>query len=62
MLIELKTLKSDGSVLYDGHISKEELNFILNVGVNAMLNMGHLPFKKLETATEIIVPETKLIQ
>ena len=45
-----------------GLLTEDELSFILNVGVNTMLNAGHLPFKSLDTNTSIVLPDTKLIQ
>lgn len=62
MLIEITTKNSNGSVLFNGSLTQDELNFILNVGVNAMLNAGHLPFKKLDTHTLITIPSTSLLQ
>lgn len=62
MLIELKTKNKDGTIKFSGLLTEDELTFILNVGVNTMMNAGHLPFKKLETNTSIIIPETPLVQ
>lgn len=62
MLIELKTKNKDGSVLFQGMLSPDEVNFVFNVGINALMNAGHLPFKKLDTETSIILPEKITVQ
>lgn len=62
MLIELKTKNKDGTIKFSGLLTEDELSFILNVGVNTMMNAGHLPFKSLDTNTSIVLPDTQLIQ
>jgi hypothetical protein len=62
MQITLKTKNKNGDVLFDGVFSEEEFNHVVNAGVNVMLTLGHLPFKKVDQVTEIIIPEKTLIQ
>jgi len=62
MQITLKTKNKNGDVVFDGVFSEEEFNHVVNTGVNVMMTLGHLPFKKVETITEIIIPEKALVQ
>lgn len=62
MQVTLKTKNKNGDVVFDGVFSEEEFNHIVNAGVNVMMTLGHLPFKKLDATTEIIIPEKTLLQ
>lgn len=62
MLIELTTKNPDGTLLFNGQLTSDELHYILNVGVNVMLQAGHLPFKKLDSSTTLILPEKLQLQ
>ena len=56
MEIEVKAEKDDGSVVFEGTLTHNEVNFVLNVGINYLLAKGSFPFTKEAATTDI--PET----
>ena len=40
MIIEVTSEDKDGNVLFNGKLNKEEISFVLNIGVNYLLATG----------------------
>jgi hypothetical protein len=64
MEIAVKTLKEDGSILFEGVLRQHEVQFVLEVGVNFLLMNGASPFIQDEDETEEnkIGPGTETVQ
>lgn len=43
MNLKVKTLNDDGSIAFEGEFGPNEVNFIMEVGVNFLLQQGALP-------------------
>ena len=57
-----KTFKtSEGTVKFQGELSQEEADFVIQVGLNWLLQQGALPFKMFEEEqlndTDIAIPD-----
>lgn len=50
----LKT--SEGTVKFEGELSDEEHEFVLNVGLTTLLENGAIPFLATEDASSVIPP------
>lgn len=44
MELEVKTLKEDGSIVFEGVLGRKELTFVIGVGLNVILASGASPF------------------
>jgi hypothetical protein len=64
MEIAVKTLKEDGSILFEGVLRQHEVQFVLEVGVNFLLMNGASPFVQDEDESEenMIGPGTETVQ
>jgi hypothetical protein len=64
MEIAVKTLKEDGSILFEGVLRQHEVQFVLEVGVNFLLMNGASPFIQDEDESEenMIGPGTETVQ
>jgi hypothetical protein len=64
MEICVKTLKEDGSILFEGVLRQHEVQFVLEVGVNFLLMNGASPFVQDEDESEenMIGPGTETVQ
>jgi hypothetical protein len=62
--IQVKTLKEDGSILFEGVLRQHEVQFVLEVGVNFLLMNGASPFVQDEDESEenMIGPGTDVVQ
>jgi hypothetical protein len=62
--IAVKTLKEDGSILFEGVLRQHEVQFVLEVGVNFLLMNGASPFVQDEDESEenMIGPGTETVQ
>ena len=43
MKIEVKTEDADGNVTFDGVLNKQEVELVLNVGINFLMANGAMP-------------------
>lgn len=64
MEIEIKTEDSDGNVIFEGTLKKNEVEFCLAVGINYLLAQGASPFIKDQDDAEesMIGPSTDQVQ
>lgn len=49
MLIKHMTEKPDGSVVFQGILEGKELQFVVETGLNTLIEMGHVPFLSTES-------------
>lgn len=52
MQIQVKTLNPDGSIAFDGILKQQEVQFVLEVGVNFLMANGATPFIEDEDEDE----------
>ena len=60
MEIVVKTEDENGNVVFEGTLKKNEVDFVLNVGVNYLLAQGAMPFIKDDSVDE--PPSTDTVQ
>lgn len=51
-ILKVTTLNKDGSVVFDGSLNKEQVSFILSVGINYLLSQGAQVFVEDQEAED----------
>lgn len=64
MIVQITTHDKDGNVSFDGKLNKNELSFVLNVGINYLMANGALPLftGKEDEELGIVAPSTGTVQ
>lgn len=64
MQIKVKTEDVDGNITFDGTLNQQEVELVLNVGINFLLANGAMPLFTGKTDEElgIVSPTTETVQ
>lgn len=64
MIVQITTHDKDGNVAFDGKLNKNELSFVLNVGINYLLANGAMPLftGKEDEELGVVAPSTSTVQ
>lgn len=62
MIIEVEARDKDDNITFAGKLNKQELSFVLNVGINYLMAHGAMPLFKGENEDVNIPPSTSTPQ
>jgi hypothetical protein len=64
MEIQVKTLNADGSLVFEGKLNQEQVQFILGVGINFLLANGAEVLQDDDDEDEFVInaPTTETVQ
>lgn len=57
MEIEIRTEDEDGNVHFEGTLKQNEVNFVLNVGINYLMAKGAFPFMVQDPDEPVVAVE-----
>lgn len=62
MLFDITLQNDDGSVAFEGTANKAEATYLMNVGVNYLLQRGSMPILTGKEEETILAPSTETMQ